>query len=89
SARLRYLGEYPMLPDNSQRADAEYNVHVRAAYTIGSFMLYGELLNVFDHEGKDVVYYYETNVPGRGLEEGRVSRAEEPRTVRAGIKYKF
>jgi hypothetical protein len=54
-------------------------------------MLYGELLNVFGSHGKDVVYYYETYLPAidPAPTEGRVSRAEEPRTVRVGLKYSF
>ena len=26
-------------------------------------MLYGEVLNVFDADGKDIVYYYESYLP--------------------------
>lgn len=57
------------------------------------FTVYAELLNVFDENGKDIVYWYSTNVVGLdpvGEQiDGRVSRAEEPRTVRVGMKYHF
>lgn len=86
SARLRYLGPYALLPDNSERADDEYQFNVRAAYTFSRFTVYGEVLNAFDHKGKDIVYFYENAFDAEG---GRVSRAEEPRTVRAGVKYRF
>lgn len=86
SARLRYLGPYALLPDNSQRADAETMLNLRAAYNFKYFTVYGELLNAFDHKGKDIVYFYENAFDPEG---GRVSRAEEPRTVRVGLKYKF
>ncbi|MBC7984251.1 MAG: TonB-dependent receptor [Candidatus Obscuribacterales bacterium] len=90
SMRVRHLGSYPLIEDNSvRRAEPETHVNIRAAWHPGNFTLYGELLNVLDEHGKDIVYFYETNVPGRGVEEGRVSRAEEPRTVRAGVKYRF
>jgi outer membrane receptor protein involved in Fe transport len=100
SARLRYLGAYPLLPDNSQRADAEYNVNLRAAYKAKHITLYGEVLNVLNGDDKDIVYYYGTNVPGidptpdpGNLDatrvDGRVSRVEEPRTLRVGIKYEY
>jgi outer membrane receptor protein involved in Fe transport len=93
SARLRYLGEYPLLADDSQRSDAETMLNIRLAYRPGPFMIYGEIINVFDRDGKDIVYYYESNVagvdpPGAAVE-GRLSRAEEPRTLRVGIKYDF
>jgi hypothetical protein len=48
---------------------------------------------VFDANGKDIEYYYPSFIPGvipTGTEEAtRMSRAEEPRTVRLGVKYSF
>ncbi|RYY76428.1 MAG: TonB-dependent receptor [Gammaproteobacteria bacterium] len=86
SARLRYLGPYPLLPDNSQRAKSETMLNLRVAYDLKKITLYGEVLNVLDHDGKDIVYFYENAFDSEG---GRVSRAEEPRSVRAGLKYNF
>ena len=93
SARLRYLGEYPLLADNSQRSAAETMLNLRVAYRPAPFMIYGEVINVLDHDGKDIVYWYESNIagldpPGVSVE-GRMSRVEEPRTLRFGIKYDF
>jgi outer membrane receptor protein involved in Fe transport len=100
SLRVRYLGEYALTPDNAQRADAETSVNVRGAYTVGRAQWYAELLNVFDEDGKDIVYWYEAYVAG--LDAGtssadmdcdvvncRISRAEEPRTLRVGVKFAF
>lgn len=94
SARLRYLGPYPLVSDNSQRASADEEVNIRGAYSVGSHLqLYGELLNALGRDGKDIVYWYAAHVPGidpPGYEqEGRISRAEEPRTLRVGVKYAF
>jgi outer membrane receptor protein involved in Fe transport len=93
SARLRHLGEFPLIEDNSERADGEQCLNLRAAWNHGSWALYGELLNVFDKRGKDIVYWYESNVPGVDppgtMVDGRVSRVEEPRTVRVGLRYRF
>lgn len=93
SLRVRHLGEYPLIEDNSQRADPETTFNVRGAWKPGLFTLYAELLNVFDENGKDIVYWYSTHVAGldpAGEQiDGRVSRAEEPRTVRVGVKYHF
>jgi outer membrane receptor protein involved in Fe transport len=86
SGRLRYLGSYPVLPDNSQRSEAETMLNLRAARKFEHITLYGEVLNVLDHEGKDIVYFYANAYDSNG---GRVSRAEEPRTVRVGVKYGF
>jgi len=93
SLRVRYLGKYPLIEDNSLRADAETGVNLRAAWKPGRFTVYAEMLNVLDEDGKDIVYFYGANVagldpPGEQVE-GRVSRAEEPRTLRVGVKYAF
>lgn len=99
-ARLRYLGAYPLLEDNSERADAEIMVNVRAAWKPGRFTVYGEILNLLNAHGKDIVYSYGANIAGldppsdpNDLDstriDGRLSRAEEPRTIRVGVKYRF
>ncbi|HVF15685.1 MAG TPA: TonB-dependent receptor [Steroidobacteraceae bacterium] len=87
--RVRHLGEFPLVEDDSDRSDPETCVNVRGAWKPGNFYVYAEVINVFDEKGKDMVYSYETNVPGVGPLDGRVSRAEEPRTLRAGVKYHF
>lgn len=89
SARLRYLGGYPLVPNNDlqeENADDETMLNLRLARKFAYVTLYGEVLNVLDRKGKDIVYYYENAYDPAG---GRVSRAEEPRTVRVGLKYEF
>jgi outer membrane receptor protein involved in Fe transport len=91
SARVRYLGPYPLIEDDSLRAGSEVTTNIRLAWKHQRFSLYGEVLNLFDEKGKDIVYYYESNIPGLDPPgeqiEGRMSRAAEPRTVRVGLKY--
>lgn len=101
SLRVRYLGEYALVPDDSQRAEAETTVSLRGAYTVGRAQWYAELLNVFDRDGKDIVYWYEAIIPGLDPPGSssedvdcetvncRMSRAEEPRTLRLGVKFRF
>jgi outer membrane receptor protein involved in Fe transport len=93
SVRVRHLGEYPLVEDDSLRADPETCVNLRGAWKSEHFTVYAELLNVFDEDGKDIVYYYGAHVagldPAGEQVDGRVSRAEEPRTVRVGVKYNF
>jgi outer membrane receptor protein involved in Fe transport len=101
SLRVRYLGQYALVPDNSQRAEAETSINLRGAYTVGRAQIYAEVLNVFDEDGKDIVYWYEAYVPGLdpvgtssadidcSVTNCRVSRAEEPRTLRVGVKFAF
>jgi hypothetical protein len=91
SMRVRYHGAFPLLEDDSQRADGHATVNVRLAWTPGQWTLFAELLNVFEQDGQDIVYWYPTRLPGEPVEgiDGRVSRAGEPRTLRVGLKYEF
>jgi len=93
SVRVRYLGEYPLIEDNSERASPETTVNVRLAWKPGRVTAYAELLNVLDERGKDITYFYSSNVAGLDPEgeqvDGRVSRVSEPRTLRVGVNYKF
>jgi len=93
SLRVRHLGEYPLLEDNSQRADPETTLNLRGAWKAANFTVYAELLNMLDERGKDIVYYYGAHVAGLDpdgeLVDGRISRVAEPRTVRFGVKYTF
>jgi outer membrane cobalamin receptor len=101
SLRVRYLGEYALTPDNEQRAESQISVGVRGAYTLGKATIYAELTNLLDEDGKDIVYWYEAYVAGLdppGLTSAdidcervncRMSRAEEPRTLRVGVKLEF
>ncbi len=91
SGRIRHLGPYPLVDDNSLRASGEDVVNVRAAWKSRHWMLYGEVLNVFDSHGKDIVYYYQSYVPSLDTEptDGRMSRVVEPLTLRVGARYNF
>jgi outer membrane receptor protein involved in Fe transport len=93
SARLRYLGPYPLVPSGAKTAGAETMLNLRAAWRTGRWLLYAELLNALDARGKDIVYYYPSHIPGvlaPGEESAtRMSRAEEPRTLRAGVRLDF
>ncbi len=68
-------------------------MNLRVAYKPGNVTIYGELLNVLDAHGKDIKYFYPTFVPGVSAPgtqmETFLSRAEEPRTIRLGVKYSF
>jgi hypothetical protein len=101
SARVRYLGPYALTPDDAHRASSETSLNLRGAYTIHRAQIYGELLNALDEHGKDIVYWYPAYVAGLdppGLTSEtidcdttncRMSRAEEPRTLRLGVKFRF
>jgi outer membrane receptor protein involved in Fe transport len=93
SVRMRYLGPYPLVPSGLHQAGAETMVNLRTAWKHGRWSVYGELLNALGERGKDIVYYYPSYIPGvlaPGSEEvTRMSRAEEPPTLRMGAKREF
>ena len=91
SLRLRHLGPYPLIEDNSQRDNGSNVINLRGAFKSGKCELFGEVLNVLNSRDKDISYYYESFVPwfDAAPTEGRLSRVVEPRTVRVGAKYHF
>ncbi|WP_327754926.1 TonB-dependent receptor (plasmid) [Sphingobium sp. SJ10-10] len=92
SLRVRHLGPYPLIEDNSARDKGSTVVNARGAWKGKRIELYGELLNVLDSRDKDIAYFYESYIPAfdtAGPQEGRLSRVVEPRTVRLGVKVKF
>ncbi|WP_267395445.1 MULTISPECIES: TonB-dependent receptor [unclassified Sphingomonas] len=92
SLRVRHLGPYPLIEDNSVRDPGSTVVNLRGARKIGRFELYGEVLNLLDSRDKDIAYYYESYIPSvdtAGPVDGRLSRVVEPRTVRVGARVNF
>lgn len=91
SLRLRHLGPYPLIEDNSLRDKGSTVINLRGALKFGRLELFGEVLNVLDSSDKDIAYYYESYVPAFDAApvEGRLSRPVEPRTLRAGLKVRF
>jgi outer membrane receptor protein involved in Fe transport len=104
SMRVRYQGPYALTPDNVHRTGGNTGVNLRGAYSLDKVQLYAELINAFDDEGKEIVYWYEAYVAGYDdvvngagsiddidcdLLDCRMSRAREPRTLRFGVKYHF
>ncbi len=101
SARVRYLGAYALTADNQHRSDPLTTVNVRSAFHWHNVTIYGEVINLLDNDDKDISYYYPAYIEGLdapGLSaddidcdsvDCNMSRATEPRTVRAGIRYNF
>jgi outer membrane receptor protein involved in Fe transport len=91
SARLRHLGPYPLIEDNSVRDKGSNVVSLRGAYKIGPVEFYAEGVNIFASGDKDIAYLYESYLPSFDAApvEGRLSRVVEPRTVRIGATLTF
>ncbi|HEY8615903.1 TonB-dependent receptor [Phenylobacterium sp.] len=91
SLRVRHLGPYPLVEDNSVRDRGSTVVNARGAWKTDRLELYAEVLNLLDRRDKDMAYWYEAFVPGVDAEptEGRLGRVLEPRTLRIGAKRRF
>lgn len=92
SLRMRHLGPYPLIEDNSVRDDGSTVFNFRAARKIGRLQIYGEMLNILNTRDKDIAYFYESYIPSfdqDGPVEGRLSRVVEPRTLRLGVRAEF
>jgi hypothetical protein len=91
SMRIRYHGPFPLIEDNSERQEGDMLVNFRVAWKPAPWTISLELLNALDHEGKDIAYLYTSRLPGEpaGGIEGRLSRGEDPRTWRLGLKYEY
>ena len=91
SARLRHLGGYPLIEDNSVRDKGSNVLNLRGAWKPGRFEVYAEVLNLLDSRDKDIAYFYQSFIPkfDAAPVEGRLSRVVEPRTFRVGTKLRF
>jgi len=99
--RLRYLGPYALVADNSQRADSLTTVSLRGARHWNNLTAYAEVINLLDTDKKEIVYYYPAYVPGLdpvgqtsedidcSVLDCTISRATVPSSFRFGISYKF
>ena len=90
-ARLRYLGEAPLIEDNSVRSDSTLLVNVEGGYRFNerlSAIL--TVFNLFDAEDNDITYFYESQLPGEAAPVEDVHfHPVEPRTFRGTIAYRF
>jgi len=101
SLRVRYLGPYALVADNSDRAEPLVTVSLRAARHWSHLTAYAEVINLLDNDRKEIVYNYAAFVPGLdpvgsssedidcASTNCRVSRVTEPRSFRMGVSYKF
>jgi hypothetical protein len=90
-ARLRYLGEAPLIEDNSVRSDSTLLVNVEAGYRFnGRLSAFLTVFNLFDSEDNDISYFYESQLPGEAAPVEDIHfHPVEPRTLRGTITCRF
>ena len=89
SARARYLGEAPLIEDDSVRAPASTLVNIGGGYRFDRFSVRLDVFNLFDSDDYDIAYFYASRLPGEpadGVEDIHF-RPLEPRSIRASLTY--
>lgn len=89
SARARYLGEAPLVEDDSVRSPSSLLVNVGGGYRFGNFSVRLDVFNLFDSDDYDIAYFYASRLPGEPAEgvEDIHFRPLEPRSVRTSVTY--
>lgn len=87
SARLRYLGDAPLIEDGSVRSDDSLLVNAGVGYRLDNLELRLDVFNLLDADDEDISYYYASRLPGEprdGVADVH-SHPLEPRTLRASV----
>lgn len=91
SIRLRYLGEAPLIEDNSIKSDSSLLVNAALQYERGPLGLKLEVFNLTDSDDTDISYFYESRLPGEpanGVSDIHYHPLE-PRTIRFALSWRY
>ncbi|MCG8468087.1 MAG: TonB-dependent receptor [Gemmatimonadetes bacterium] len=87
--RLRRFGAYPLVEDDSRRAEASALLNVRLGYRIGNARISLNVLNALDEEHSDIQYFYSSRLAGEPV--GGVGDVHfhpaEPRQLRVTLEW--
>ena len=90
SLRIRHFGEAPLLPNESMTKPGTTLVNLGFSYPIGDFEVGIDVLNLFDVDGNDIEYFYESRLPSEpGPVEDYHFHPVEPREFRLQLRYNF
>lgn len=87
--RLRHFGNYPLIEDDSIRADAASLMNLNVGWAFGDLRVAAALLNVFDEKASDIEYFYASRIPGQpagGVEDVHFHPVE-PRQLRVTASW--
>lgn len=89
--RLRYLGEAPLLEDNSVTSDSTFLMNAQASYQFNPNWSLGlEIMNLLDSRDNDITYFYESQLAEEALPEADIHfHPSEPRSVRLTLQARF
>jgi hypothetical protein len=89
SLRIRRFGTYPLIEDNSVRAQGNTMANLSLGYRFGDLRLEVQILNVFDEQLSDIQYFYGSRLQGEaagGVEDVHFHPAE-PRQFRVRLSW--
>lgn len=89
--RIRYLGDAPLIEDDSERSDATLLLNAQALYQFKpNWSLGVEVMNLLDHKDNDITYFYASQLAGEvnPVEDIHFHPAE-PRSVRVTLRAHF
>jgi len=92
SVRVRYLGGYPLIEDNSQHERASTLLEGQTGYKFSKHLtMVLEGLNLLNSKAADVAYYYTSRLPGEPLQgvNDVHFKPVEPLTARLSLIYYF
>ena len=89
--RIRYLGEAPLIEDNSVISEATVLVNAQATYALNpDWSVTLEVLDLFDSQDNDITYFYESQLPGETApREDLHFHPVEPRSMRVTLQAHF
>ncbi len=90
-ARLRYLGEAPLIEDGSVRSDDSTLVNASVGYRWERAEVRLDAFNLLDSGDNDIAYFYASRLEGEpagGVEDVHI-HPFEPRSVRLSLAYRF
>lgn len=89
--RLRRFGTYPLIEDNSVRAEAASLVNAQLGYRIGDVRVGVTVFNLFNEAHSDIQYFYASRLQGEpagGVDDIHFHPAE-PRAVRLQFSWGY
>lgn len=89
--RIRYLGDAPLIEDNSMYSKATLLLNAQAQYEINPNWTLGiEVMNLLDSDDNDITYFYESQLPWEAAPvEDLHFHPAEPRSLRLTLQASF
>ena len=87
--RLRHFGSYPLVDDNTERAEANALLNLQLGYRLGRARLSVGIFNLLDEVHSDIQYVYPSRLSGEpaGGIEDRHFHPAEPRALRVTLSW--